>query len=207
MHNPNSRLEAFCDGVFAIAITLLIIEIKIPPIENIHTKIELWDALAHSWPSWLAFFISFITILISWVNHSHALKSFGKTSPQFTYANGLLLMAIIILPFPTMAIAEYLQTDIAQPAITLYCAASLLNNIAWNIIQYTYTHPQSLFKPSVNIEKIRAGIMTTRMGFGLYLFAFLLSFWFPLTAFIIVASSWGIWLILSISIKEENITA
>ena len=65
MENPNYRLEAFSDGVFAIALTLLIIEIKIPEVESVHTNKELWKAFAHNWPSWLAFFVSFITILIS----------------------------------------------------------------------------------------------------------------------------------------------
>src|ERR1035437_1557916 len=101
--NPNSRLEAFCDGVFAIALTLLIIEIKVPSIENVHSKEELWKAFAHEWPSWMAFLLSFITILICWVNHSHAFKLIDKSSTKFTYANGFLLLSIIILPFPTAA--------------------------------------------------------------------------------------------------------
>lgn len=202
MKNPNARLEAFCDGVFAIAITLLIIEIKIPHPESVHSKQELWLAFAHAWPSWLAFFVSFITILISWVNHSHMFELIDQSSPKFAYANGLLLLSIIILPFPTAAVAEYIHTDLAQPAITIYCAASLLNNTAWNVIQHASRYPVSLFKSSVDLVKINQASSYSKMGFGLYFFAFILSFWFPLTAFSIIAASFLAWLIIGLSIKE-----
>jgi len=87
--NPNARLEAFCDGIFAIAITLLIIEIKVPLISTVHTKAELWKAFAHELPSWFAFLLSFIILLVSWVGHWHTFKLIGRSSPKFTYANGL----------------------------------------------------------------------------------------------------------------------
>ena len=63
--NPNSRLEAFCDGVFAIALTLLIIDIKIPSTKEINTTTEFWSVLKHIAPSVLAFLLSFIIILIT----------------------------------------------------------------------------------------------------------------------------------------------
>lgn len=67
--NPNSRLEAFCDGVFAIAITLLIIDIKIPSTVRINNTADFWLALKNITPSILAFLLSFGTILIVWFNH------------------------------------------------------------------------------------------------------------------------------------------
>ncbi len=204
MENPNSRLEAFCDGVFAIALTLLIIEIKIPPLESVHTKNELWAAFAKAWPSWLAFLVSFITILISWVNHSHALKLIGKYSTKFTYSNGLLLLSIIILPFPTAAVAEYFQTDLVQPAVTLYCAVSLLNNAGWLVLQHAALHPKPLYKSGIDSNKIKTAAHYTRIGFVLYVFAFVLSFWFPIAAFLIIGFSFIAWLILGIILKEED---
>lgn len=209
MENNNARLEAFSDGVFAIAITLLIIEIKIPSIESVHNRHELWMAFAHAWPSWFAFLLSFITILITWVNHWHALKLIHKSSSKFTYANGLLLLSIVIIPFPTAAVAEYLDSDnsdLAQPAITLYCAVALLTNIAWLLMQYTILHPESLLNPNVNINKVKKINIYSRGGFALYSFAFILSFWFPIAAFMIIALSFLMWLVLGISLKEERMT-
>ena len=71
---PSSRLEAFCDGVFAIAITLLIIDIKIPSTEKIDSTADFVQALKHVAPSIFAFVLSFI-ILITWVNHHNAFKA------------------------------------------------------------------------------------------------------------------------------------
>ena len=205
--NNNSRLEAFCDGVFAIAITLLIIEIKIPPISSVHTRAELWRAFAHELPAWFAFLLSFTFILISWVNHSHTLQLVGKSSSKFTYANGLLLLSVVLVPFITAAVAEYIsaaESGLAQPAIVLYCAVILLNNIAWNLILYTSMFSESLLKPGLNIKKIKKQALYTRYGLVLYGFIFSLSFWFPLTAFTIISLSVVMWLIQGISIKKEN---
>jgi len=93
--NPNSRLEAFCDGVFAIALTLLIIDIKIPSTEKINNTAEFWLALKHIAPSIFAFVLSFTIILITWVNHHNAVKLVHKTSNSFIYANGFLLLSAI----------------------------------------------------------------------------------------------------------------
>ncbi|MDZ4758497.1 MAG: TMEM175 family protein [Bacteroidota bacterium] len=201
-HNPNARLEAFSDGVFAIAATLLIIEIKVPAEHLIHSKEDLLKAFIHQWASWLAFLISFITILISWVNHNHATKLIDKTSPKFTYANGLLLLSIAILPFPTAAVGEYIHTDYAQPAISFYCMISLLNNFSWLVIIKT---AMPLYKTSVDMDKIRTSNKYVLYGFFLYVFAFAISFWFPLTAFGIIAGSFVLWLILGVSMNEYEI--
>jgi len=207
--NPNYRLEAFCDGIFAIAITLLIIEIKVPPINTVHTKAELWMAFAHELPAWSAFLLSFIVLLVTWVGHWHTFKLIGKSSPKFTYANGLLMLSVVLVPFITAAVAEYLQSagsDLAQPAITLYCAVILLNNIAWNLILYLYLFAEDLFKPSVNIKKARKQAVYSRYVFVLYTFTFILSFWYPLIAFILIALSFVGWLVQGIAIKEEIMT-
>jgi uncharacterized membrane protein len=82
---PNSRLEAFCDGVFAIALTLLVIDIKIPSTEKINTTADLWLALRDITPSILTFILSFTIILITWVNHHNGLKLTNKSSAAFIY--------------------------------------------------------------------------------------------------------------------------
>src|SRR6185369_1202222 len=108
--NPNSRLEAFCDGVFAIAITLLIIEIKIPSTPSINSNADLWSALKDITPSISAFLLSFGTILIVWVNHHAFFKLIHKSTPAFIYANGVLLLSVAFMPFPTALVGEYLLT-------------------------------------------------------------------------------------------------
>ena len=132
--NPNSRLEAFCDGVFAIALTLLIIDIKIPSTAEINNTPGFWHALKLIVPSIFAFVLSFIVILITWVNHHNSLKLISKSSPSFIYANGLLLLTVVFVPFPTSLVGEYISTDHASPAVILYDAVLALQAIGWILI-------------------------------------------------------------------------
>ena len=206
MENPNYRLEAFSDGVFAIALTLLIIEIKIPAVESVHTKKELWNAFAHNWPSWLAFYVSFITILISWVAHSHVFKLIGKSTNKLIYANALLLLSIITMPFFTTTLAAYIKTDLSGPVITLYCGFSIILTISWIVIQHAVLYPVSLCKPGLDLKKVKKVFKYTKFGLVLNIFTFLLSFWFPITAFVIVALLYVVWLVMGISLKEEKMT-
>ena len=95
-----ARLEMFSDGVFAIAITLLILEIKVPPVDSVHSVNDLVRALLRLWPSFFAFFYSFCSILIQWVIHHNTFNYLDKTSRPFLYTNGFLLLTIVFFPFP-----------------------------------------------------------------------------------------------------------
>src|SRR5258705_10738247 len=99
------------------------------------------------------------------------------------------MLTVVLAPFITAAVAEYLNRaggDLAQPAITLYCAVILLNNIAWNLILYTYLFAESMVKPNVNIKRAKKQALYSRYVLVLYGFTFALSFWFPLVAFTII---------------------
>src|SRR5258706_4834659 len=113
--NSNSRLEAFCDGVFAIALTLLIIDVKIPSTAEVNNTNEFWLVLKHIAPSIFAFVLSFFVILITWVNHHAFLRLVNKSSASFIYSNGFLLLTVDFLPFPTSLLGDYILTDHAGP--------------------------------------------------------------------------------------------
>src|SRR5215831_3028271 len=104
----NARLEAFCDGVFAIAATLLIIDVRIPSSANIQSTHEFWLALKDLCPGIFAFLLSFTIIIITWVNHHAILRLVHKSSSPFIYANGLLLLTVVIVPFPTTLLGEFI---------------------------------------------------------------------------------------------------
>jgi len=104
---PN-RLEAFSDGVFAIAATLLVIEIKVPLVE---LKNSLGSALIHSWPSYLAYSLGFATIGIMWVNHHLLIGLIQRIDRRLLYLNLALLGVVAFIPFPTAVLAEYLTED------------------------------------------------------------------------------------------------
>ena len=132
--HPNTRLEAFCDGVFAIALTLLIIDIKIPASEGIGTTRALWLALRHLGPSIFAFVLSFAIILITWVNHHRFFRLVNKSSGPFVYANGFLLLTVVFMPFPTGLVSEYLLTDHAAPAVVIYNSVTAVQAVGWILV-------------------------------------------------------------------------
>ena len=103
---PRAALETFSDGVFAIAITLLIIEIGVPVVDSDES---LSDALWHLWPAIGAYILSFLTIGIYWANHNAFFRLFVRTDHIFLMLNVVFLMCIAFVPFPTAVLGEYLD--------------------------------------------------------------------------------------------------
>lgn len=200
----NARIEAFSDGVFAIAITLLVLELKVPPIESIHSVSDLWDGLFHLWPSYFAFTLSFGILLVSWVNHHYLFNILDKSSRPFLYANGFLLFTITFMPFPTALLAQYISTDYEKPAIAFYCFGGVVNSIGWNLLLHTLYKPQKLIRSEVSINLVNSIKRSTQFGFVIYSFATVISFWLPITALIINLLLWIVWISLSITEKSNE---
>ena len=102
--NETARIEAFSDGVFAIAITLLVLDLKVP--RDLPDGQTLTGALLAQWPAYLAFASSFMTILIMWVNHHRIFTLVGRSDSRLLFFNGLLLMGVTVVPFPTALVAD-----------------------------------------------------------------------------------------------------
>ncbi len=105
-HSDTSRLEAFSDGVFAIAITLLILSIGVP---HVDANESLTHALLHLWPSYVGYGVSFLTIGVMWINHHHMFKDIVRVDHTLLVLNLLLLMGIAFVPFPTAVVADYVR--------------------------------------------------------------------------------------------------
>ena len=101
--SETARLEAFSDGVFAIAATLLILEVNLPG----HGSVT--HDLVHAWPSYVAYAISFLTIGIIWVNHHTVMEQIGRVDRTFLFINVVFLMIVAFSPFPTRVLAEHLR--------------------------------------------------------------------------------------------------
>ena len=200
----NERLEMFSDGVFAIAITLLILEIKVPPLESVRSVADVWRDVGRLWPSFFALTLSFVIILISWIGHHNLLKTIDKTSPQFQFANGFFLLTVIIIPFPTAFMAEYLNTSFAQPAIVVYCLNSLLHNIGWILLERYILVPKPRVKDSLGVGPLKKVQKSSKYGFFINLALVLLAWWVPYLALILCVSLWTYWIYVSVSIKQEN---
>ncbi len=124
-----TRLEAFSDGVLAVAITLLVLEIKVPPT---HGGSRLGHALLAQWPQYAAYVISFLTIGIIWINHHAMLSRLRQADHAILALNLLLLLTIAVLPFATDLMATYLkQSQGEHVAAAIYSGAFLLMSIAF----------------------------------------------------------------------------
>jgi uncharacterized membrane protein len=131
-HSSTHRLEAFSDGVLAIAITLLIIEIGVPHVEG---DASLGDKIGDLWPSYFAYVLSFVTIGIYWANHHSYMQLFRRTDHAFLMLNVLFLMTIAFLPFPTAVLGEYLRDDAQRgDAVTFYAFGLLLPATGWCLL-------------------------------------------------------------------------
>jgi len=199
--NVNSRLEAFCDAVFAIAMTLLIIDIKIPSSVRIETTNDFWLALKHIVPSILAFVLSFTIILITWVNHHASLKLVNKSSASFIFANGFLLLTVVFLPFPTALLGEYLFTDHSAPAVILYDSTMAIQALGWILLTRAALNNQ-LSRNEKSTLTIRENGKYGYFALTIYSLCAIIAFWFPLTIAVITTLIWIFWLILGISMKH-----
>ncbi len=170
------RVEAFSDGVFAIAITLLVLDVKVPRGEALGDSGKLVDALLHQWPSYVAFVASFLTILIMWVNHHNLMKVIKHTNHIFLLLNGLLLMWITLVPFPTALISEYMLQPDAWVAAAVASGLSLLIAISYNLLWFYAVGGGRLLDQGSDMHL--AGSITLRYLLGpvIYLISFAMAF-------------------------------
>jgi len=195
--HPNTRLEAFCDAVFAIALTLLIIDIKIPASEGIRSTRELWLALGHLGPSFFAFVLSFAIILITWVNHHHFMRSVNKSSGSFVYANGFLLMTVVFMPFPAALVGEYLLTDHVAPAVVIYNSVTAVQAVAWILVTGAALRNR-LTKDEKSAVLVGDGRRNGYFALVVYSLLALIAVWFPIAVVVVTTMLWAYWLIFSL---------
>ncbi len=138
-----SRVEAFSDGVLAIAVTLLVFDIGVPsPV----THASLGHALAQRWPHFVAYAVSFLTIGIIWINHHITLRRLATVDHTMLILNLLLLMAVAILPWSTSLMATYLRESHGQHLAAAIYAGSFL---VMSCVFYALMHHSLIRRPDV----------------------------------------------------------
>lgn len=172
------RLEAFSDGVFAIAITLLILTIQVPPSDKTADK-QLAARLLDSWPSYAAYLISFAFILIMWINHHNLFRLIHRTDQTFLLLNGLLLLFVTFVPFPTALLAQYITSqseDNQKVAALVFNGTYVLLATAFNLLWRYASHGRRLLGKRADPQVVAD--VNRRFSFGpVYVVCFLLAFW------------------------------
>jgi uncharacterized membrane protein len=171
-----ARFEAFSDGVFAIAATLLILELSATP------GADLGHELLHLWPSYLAYVTSFLTIGIIWMNHHHTVSLLARTDRTFQFLNILLLLTIAFLPFPTKLVAQNLGNDGEKAAALVYGATFVLM-ASLHLIWWRYARTdRRLVAEGVPDSALRAVDRAYLPGVPMYGLVFVVAFFSPLAA-------------------------
>jgi uncharacterized membrane protein len=122
-----SRLEAFADGVFAIAATLLILNVTVSGAPLARERVQIW-------PSYAAYAVSFLTIGIIWVNHNTVMGQIGRVDRMFLFLNVLFLMFVAFIPFPTRLLAQYINSSGASAAAVAFGVTLTVTAIWFNLL-------------------------------------------------------------------------
>jgi len=172
-----NRMEAFSDGVLAIAATLLILEISV----DSHTS-DLGSALLHLWPSYLAYATSFITIGIIWMNHHTCVETMARADRTLLFLNLLLLLTVSFLPFPTHLVAVYLQRPGEQSAVYAYAATFVVMAIIYNAWWRYASTGRRLIREDVPEARVKAITRAFDPGVPIYTATLVVAVFSPLAS-------------------------
>ncbi len=172
-----ARTEAFSDGVFAIAITLLVLELKVPQVKDGESLLR---ELAAQWPSYLAFLTSFATIGIMWMNHHMLFNVIRRVDRELLVINLVLLLGVTVLPFPTALVAETLRQSGERVAGTVYAGTFVFISIAFHSL-WRYVSSEKRCKPLLGVAYdgvvVRAIHKQYRFGPLYYVVTLLVTLW------------------------------
>jgi uncharacterized membrane protein len=164
-----ARVEAFSDGVIAIAITLLILEIKVPE----GAGHDLPHQLAEQWPSYVSYVVSFFVIGVIWLNHHALFMHIGRVDRTLTALNLVLLFSIALIPWPTHLLATYMREggDAERVAALIYAATMALMGVAFGAIWTYAARDRRLLGSDLSDAEIRSRTRSFTAGAPLYVVA------------------------------------
>lgn len=203
MNNANEketgRIEAFSDGVFAIALTLLAIDLRAPVLDIIN-NVSLMEAIVERWTEYFAFANSFIVVLLMWICHHSIFKFVCKTDPRFMLANGLALLFVAAVSYPTSLLAKFLMTDAASAAAAFYAGYLVVANCAFIILWRTASRNKKLLKDDATNDEIMRLSRSLYTTLPIYVVAALLAF---VSAWITVTITTLLWTYWAATLKNE----
>jgi len=175
-----ARFEAFSDGVFAFAITLLILGIVPPVFKNLPaSEFELRNGLLHLWPNLIAYLLSFSVIGIMWQNHHALFRLVERVDRMTVFLNLGLLVVTVFIPFATSILGAYptMRSSTFLYGLTLTCSGSMYN------LLITHLARSRAFAKNVTAATIRQTMIAYRVGWAIYGAATLISLIAPRLSF------------------------
>ena len=168
------RVEAFSDGVLAVALTLLVLDLKLPP--GLAHDADVWRAVSHLAPAFLAWIVSFAFVLTIWINHHYFFDALRVADRGLLWLNGLLLLGVSLIPFPTGLIGEY--PGFAAP-VALLSGTMLFSSLIFAVMRYYVSFHGHLLRDAIDPTHAKAAMRRTLIGPALYAVALALAFVWP----------------------------
>jgi len=184
--SPTGRVEAFSDGVMAIAITLLVLDLKVPPPEATASG-GLVNALIERWPSYVAYLAAFLTIGIIWLNHRTLVDRIARFDARLHWLNLMLLLGVATLPWPTSLVADYVLRGgpDASAATALYGAMATLMALPWGFFWRHLADKPELLEPGYDADYARREFRRGFVGLPIYIAATLVALVAPILALVL----------------------
>ena len=176
-----SRLEAFSDGVFAVAITLLVLQFMAPELQSG----KLLSALLGQWPQLVTYVASFLTVGVVWVNHHTIFRGLKAVDRTIQFINLVLLLTVVLVPYPTELLGRYLNSgQNGSVAAAFYALVMTVMAISFQaLVAWALTHP-NLLRPEVNVRRVRSVVPRFALGLVTYALSIGLAF---VSAWLVVA--------------------
>lgn len=173
-----ARLEAFSDGVFAVAITILVLEISVPA----GSEDDLLQAVLDQWPSYLAYVVSFATIGAIWLAHAAVTDYLDRADSLLMRLNLLLLLVVCFLPFPTRLLAESVEHENAGKVATTFYGLTLLVATALLASLWRYAVYERLVRPQAGDDEVAVLSKKLTPGAGFYVVMIAVGLFLPVAA-------------------------
>lgn len=174
-----SRIEAFSDGVFAFAITLLVLDIHVPlePIPP-HSQATLWllGQLGNQWTNYLSFFLSFLIVGVVWSNHNTMFSYIQRSNQLLIVLNLLMLLSIVVISFAAGLLGHYIATPGQQAAVLVYSGVLVIGGVFYNALWWYASTNYRLIDKTIPLGVVRRVTRNYISGPIMYACAFVLAF-------------------------------
>ncbi|HLG38679.1 MAG TPA: TMEM175 family protein [Chitinophagaceae bacterium] len=188
------RIETFSDGVFCIAVTLLSIEIGVEVKEGMKDK-DLLHALWEKWPICLAYVISFVNVLLAWIGHHGLFKMLRRSDNAIMITNGILLMLVALVPFPTKTLGMFLQSGALKTAVIFYTAYFVLISLAFRLLWHAAASKRERLVHGITDNQIRQTTRNENIGLICNIIIMGVAFVNPVAALILSFCMWMYWIV------------
>ncbi|MBS1577221.1 MAG: DUF1211 domain-containing protein [Bacteroidetes bacterium] len=204
MEKKTTRIEAFSDGIFGVAITLLAIEIGISEYQGAGNH-NLWERILEKWGEYFAYFNSFATVLLIWMGHHKIFDRLWKANHWIILLNGLVLLFVVLFPFPTKTVGTFIGTPAINTAVAFYAGFTGLIVLTMLLLNLgILNNAKSIVNPGRNIPWFKKQVKQQLIAILIYAMAAVMAFYYPSIALGITFLMWVFWAIVTKDRENEE---